>query len=270
MHSEINMLPEVIIRDSKCVATSLNVASVFGKSHRHVLRDIENLMPNCPETFTEPNFGLSEYEDSTGRKLPLYLLTRDGLTLLIMGYTGRKAMQFKLAYMEAFNAMEKELESRRGIHLDFGDPAAAARAWADEYEAKLLAQKTAAAAIEERNHAVRTKAWIGGRREATAMATASAAVRQRDKALDELGEGRTWKQVKAIGWLKDVFNLTGAAYSQIGKKLVRLSSDMGLEVKESPSREYGTVKRYHVSVIDRFHAMLMADPMMMGKYRLAS
>ena len=270
MKNDMFPVPEVIVHDQKCMATSLNVASVFGKAHKNVLRDIEQLTDNCPETFAGLNFEPSEYEDSTGRKLPMYLLTRDGLTLLIMGYTGQKAMQFKLAYMEAFNAMEKELESRRGIHLDFGDPAAAARAWADEYEAKLLAQKTAAAAIEERNHAVRTKAWIGGRREATAMATASAAVRQRDKALDELGEGRTWKQVKAIAWLKDVFNLNGTAYSQIGKKLVRLSADMGLEVKESPSQEYGTVKRYHVSVIDRFHAMLMADPMMMGKYRLAS
>lgn len=93
--------------------TSLKVAEVFGKNHKHVIRSIRELQDNCPKEFTETNFGPSEYTDNTGRKLPMYLLTRDGLTLLVMGYTGKEAMKFKLAYIEAFNCMERQLEAMR-------------------------------------------------------------------------------------------------------------------------------------------------------------
>lgn len=95
--------------------TSLKVAEVFGKNHKHVIRSIRDLQDNCPKEFTETNFGLSEYADNTGRKLPMYLLTRDGLTLLVMGYTGKEAMKFKLAYIEAFNCMERQLQAVREI-----------------------------------------------------------------------------------------------------------------------------------------------------------
>lgn len=95
--------------------TSQKVAEVFGKNHKHVIRSIRELQDNCPKEFTETNFGLSEYTDNTGRKLPMYLLTRDGLTLLVMGYTGKEAMKFKLAYIEAFNCMEKQLEALRSM-----------------------------------------------------------------------------------------------------------------------------------------------------------
>lgn len=57
--------------------TSLQVAEAFGKEHFHVLRDIRETMDKCSESFTASNFGLSEYTDSTGRKLPLYILSKD-------------------------------------------------------------------------------------------------------------------------------------------------------------------------------------------------
>lgn len=93
--------------------TSQKVAETFGKNHKDVLRGITVLQNKCPKEFTERNFALSEYTDNTGRKLPMYLLTRDGLTLLVMGYTGKEAMKFKLAYIEAFNCMERQLEAQR-------------------------------------------------------------------------------------------------------------------------------------------------------------
>ena len=95
----------VRITDSRATTTSLKVAEIFEKEHSKVLRSIREL--ECSENFTEANFGLSEYTDSTGRKLPMYNITRDGFTLLAMGFTGEKAMKFKIAYIEAFNAMEK-------------------------------------------------------------------------------------------------------------------------------------------------------------------
>lgn len=154
--------------------------------------------------------------------------------------------------------------SYSGIAMpDFSCPAEAARAWANQYEQRMLAEK-------QRDIAIRTKAEIGCRREATAMATASVAVRQRDRAMDDLGEGKTWKQVKAIPWLKDFFELTPSAYAQIGKKLVKISAALGFKPKETPSSEYGTVKRYHIKVINKFHEMLLEDKAMLGKYRTAA
>lgn len=68
------------------VTTSRNVAQVFEKNHKDVLRDIRAVLEANPDkVFTERNFAPSEYTDSTGRKLPEYLLTRDGTMLLIMG-----------------------------------------------------------------------------------------------------------------------------------------------------------------------------------------
>ena len=92
--------------------TSLKVAGFFERNHRHVLRDIRDLVAKCSENFTEPNFGLSEYTDPTGRKLPMYLLTKDGFMMLAMGYTGERAMRLKEAYIAQFNAMEEALRAR--------------------------------------------------------------------------------------------------------------------------------------------------------------
>lgn len=69
--------------------SSLMVAEKFGKEHKNVLRDIQNL--ECSQEFTKLNFELSNYKDSTGRKLPMYEMTRDGFTFLAMGFTGKEA-----------------------------------------------------------------------------------------------------------------------------------------------------------------------------------
>ena len=85
------------------------VAQFFEKNHKEVLRDIRKVVSidsGLSEEFTELNFALSEYRDTTGRKLPCYLLTRDGFTILAMGYTGQKAMKFKELYIKKFNEME--------------------------------------------------------------------------------------------------------------------------------------------------------------------
>lgn len=93
--------------NGKAVTTSRKVAEVFEKQHKNVLQSIREL--EIPEDFDRLNFQLVEYKDAKGEQRPEYLITRDGFTLLAMGFTGSKAMQFKLAYIEAFNAMEKEL-----------------------------------------------------------------------------------------------------------------------------------------------------------------
>ena len=85
---------------------STEVALRFQKKHKDVLRAIDRLRSMCPKDFFEPNFAPSDYLDSTGRKCPAWLLTRDAFSLLVMGFTGSAAIRWKLRYIEAFNALE--------------------------------------------------------------------------------------------------------------------------------------------------------------------
>lgn len=104
------MLVEIIGKrnEERLITTSLKIAEKFGKEHAHVLRDIRDM--ECSDTFRESNFGLSSYKSAQGKTLPMYEVTRDGFTLLAMGYTGKEAMKFKEDYINAFNAMENELK----------------------------------------------------------------------------------------------------------------------------------------------------------------
>lgn len=97
---------------------SIGIANHFNKSHKHLLRDIKELLANLPKSFIATNFGLNEYADSTGRKLPCYLLTRDAFSLLVMGFTGRAALLWKLRYIEAFNALERAAAQREREALE--------------------------------------------------------------------------------------------------------------------------------------------------------
>lgn len=114
------MLVEItkINKEEVTVVTSLDVAETFEKEHRNVLKDIREL--KCSEEFRLLNFVQSEYLNEQNHKQPMYYMTRDGFTLLAMGYTGEKAMKFKETYIRQFNVMEKVLigkmkEREKGI-----------------------------------------------------------------------------------------------------------------------------------------------------------
>lgn len=94
--------------EEKLVTTSLMVAEKFGKEHARVLRDIREL--ECSEKFRVGNFAESSYTNSQNKKQPMYEMTRDGFSLLVMGYTGKEAMKFKEDFIDAFNVMEEELK----------------------------------------------------------------------------------------------------------------------------------------------------------------
>ena len=98
----------ITVVDGKPVVTSKQVADHFGKQHRNVLVDIKSLLSGSGE-FGELNFLLTTYISSQNKELPCYEMTRDGFTLLAMGYTGKDALLWKVKYIEAFNAMEREL-----------------------------------------------------------------------------------------------------------------------------------------------------------------
>ncbi|EOA6526100.1 Rha family transcriptional regulator [Escherichia coli] len=99
--------PCVTIENGRAVTTSVAVAEFFHKRHDNVLRAIANI--ECSDKFTALNFEASEYTDSTGRKLPMYKITKNGFVFLVMGFTGKKAAAFKEAYIAEFDRMEAEL-----------------------------------------------------------------------------------------------------------------------------------------------------------------
>ncbi|HCG4535531.1 TPA: phage regulatory protein/antirepressor Ant [Salmonella enterica subsp. enterica serovar Typhi str. AG3] len=97
----------IIIKNRQAVTSSLQVAENFEKRHDHILRDIEALKNDIP------NFGEMFYESTTadkyGRARKIFYMNRDGFTLLAMGFNGKKALEFKLKYIEAFNKMEQTI-----------------------------------------------------------------------------------------------------------------------------------------------------------------
>ncbi|MFV4846616.1 Rha family transcriptional regulator [Edwardsiella tarda] len=104
--------PEIQVINGQAVTSSLAIAAYFHKPHKDVLSKISRL--DCSVEFTERNFSLSEYTDTSGRRLPCYQITRDGFAFLAMGFTGKRAAQFKESYITAFNQMEKQLYSAVG------------------------------------------------------------------------------------------------------------------------------------------------------------
>jgi Rha family phage regulatory protein len=98
----------VFVKNDKPVTTSRLIAKTFQKNHQHVLRDIRNL--GCSEEFGLSNFGQSSYLNTQGKSQPEFQITKDGFVLLVMGYVGENAMQFKESYIKRFNEMEAQLQ----------------------------------------------------------------------------------------------------------------------------------------------------------------
>lgn len=95
----------VIMHDQQAVTTSLKVAEIFEKNHRDVMERIRNM--SAENSAVLKMFIKDEYTNSQNKQQPMYYMNRDGFTLLAMGFTGSKAMEFKLKYIEAFNKMEQ-------------------------------------------------------------------------------------------------------------------------------------------------------------------
>lgn len=101
---------EIVFRDAndQAVTSSLLVAEKFGKEHKHVLDSIRKLIEGCAEISADPMFEETTYvNEQNGQVYPMFLMNRDGFSLLVMGFNGKKAMQFKLDYINEFNKMEK-------------------------------------------------------------------------------------------------------------------------------------------------------------------
>ncbi|MEN2466719.1 ORF6C domain-containing protein [Ornithinibacillus sp. JPR2-1] len=104
----------VFKNNDQVVTSSRNVARDFDKQHKHVLEAIDAIK-GVAENWADLFFETTYVHEQNKQKYRQYLMNRDGFTLLVMGFTGKKAMDFKLRYMNAFNQMEKELKQPRAL-----------------------------------------------------------------------------------------------------------------------------------------------------------
>lgn len=111
----------VEIKNNQVVVSSRQVAEYFGKEHRNILRDIENIiiqgsMLNFEHT---QMFHKTTYiNEQNKQQYPMYLMNKDGFSLLVMGFTGKEALKWKIKYIEAFNDMEQYLKQLQVSNVD--------------------------------------------------------------------------------------------------------------------------------------------------------
>ena len=116
MNEVTTITPNLYVAHNQVLGSSEDVARAFGKRHDNVLQAIDNL--SIPDDFRRANFQETvklRHNPVTGGQLEsrAVMMTRDGFSLLVMGFTGREAMRFKIAWLEAFNRMEAELARSR-------------------------------------------------------------------------------------------------------------------------------------------------------------
>lgn len=125
--AQILPVPTVSLIEGRPTTTSLAIAEHFDKPHDRVLKDIRRLCGNCPKSFSAVNFDGAEYTDEQGKPRPMFTVFFDGFILLVMGYTGKKALSMKLAYIDAFNAMREQLEGKKSSPPAAAPPQGVAR-----------------------------------------------------------------------------------------------------------------------------------------------
>ena len=105
----------VYMNNDEVVCDSLMVAEKFGKEHSKVIRSIEKILEGIPKSGDTPKlFKKSSYlQEQNGQRYKKYLMNRDGFSLLVMGFNGKKALEWKLKYIDAFNQMEKFLTEKQ-------------------------------------------------------------------------------------------------------------------------------------------------------------
>lgn len=101
----------VIMKDQQAVTSSLQVAETFNKNHRDVLRAVDDLKEGVAQNWADLFYEDTYTHPQNKQQYRIIYMNRDGFTLLAMGFTGKKAMKFKLKYIEAFNQMENEVKN---------------------------------------------------------------------------------------------------------------------------------------------------------------
>jgi len=211
--------------------SSREIAELTGKRHDHVLRDIDALILTL-----SPELGLgfksSSYEDSTGKSNRMFVLDRDSTYCLVAGYDANARMRIIKRWQELEAALKPALPENYQSAL---------RALADQVD------------LTEREHVARliaekTKAEIGGRREATAMNTASQAVKKVEKLEVQLDKAKQYASIKRMGLIYHGQKFDWRLLKSIG-------NEMGIPSIDIFDSNYGTVKSYHADVWREAYAL---------------
>ena len=122
--------------NGRVVVSSRQIAKDFGKEHRDVTATIKTLVEGCAEKSADL-FCETKYQNEQNKQwYKEYLLTRDGFSLLVMGFTGAEALKWKLKYIDAFNKMEQSLINLNRDSYMIEDPVARAERWIEEQKEK--------------------------------------------------------------------------------------------------------------------------------------
>lgn len=214
------------IGNAAVTMSSREIAELTGKRHQHVRRDIEKMMRDLEEDVSK--FGRI-YLDSMNREQAEYLLDRDLTENLLLSYSA----PLRRKVLARMRELERVVSG--GLVLpDFTNPAAAARAFAEQYERAQIAEHT--------------KAEIGSRREATAMNTASQAVKKANALALELDRAKSYATVKRMSALHH-----GQPFNW--RLLKQTAVEMGIPSIDIFDANYGTVKAYHADVWREAYAL---------------
>ena len=191
----------VFVENGRLVTESLIVAEVFGKEHKNVLRDIEEL--GCSAEFSRLNFEQSTYVNERGREYPRIIMTEQGLVLLVMGYTGDKAMEYKERYIAEFDRMRAELAKPRMLtRLELIDMARESELGRIEAEQKLLESDRKNAEMQAQLQEAAPKLMF-----ADAVTTSHNTILIRELAVIlkqngvEMGQNRLFEELRERGYL---------------------------------------------------------------------
>lgn len=135
MKKEVNIVLDE--KSNQLVVSSLEVAEDFGKEHKHVLEIIRKM---TAENSAAKSWFFEAIYNNRGKQYPMYLMNRDGFSLLVMGFTGKEALDWKIKYIKAFNSMESSLKSQQQLSNSESEKALLA-------QAKVLNAKSRAASI---------------------------------------------------------------------------------------------------------------------------
>ncbi len=205
----------------------------------------------------------------SGQNREMWFLTEDGLYEVLMQSQKPIAKQFKSKVKEILKDIRKNgfygTESFVDMALNNTDNLIVIlQKYKSEKQSRQLAE-------QQRDEAIRTKAQIGSKREATSMAHTAVLKKENEKLKTQIGNSERYKQVTAILWLKEFFNMhIEAIYKVVGKRLSTLSTNLEIATIDVESIKYNTVKAYDIDVINYFKQQLMEDKdkTIMTKYRL--
>jgi Rha family phage regulatory protein len=231
----ILQLVSVTSDGQRIVTNSRKVAEVFGKEHHHVLRDIREL--ECSIEFRASNFGSNKIKvlNGSGEETESYDVSRDGLVFLVMGYRGEKASKMKEAYITAFNQMEEQLRNR---HLTLPkDPMEmlkiAVTHWEQEKQLRLVAEQIV----------------THSQKSLTTSQTRNGLLTKENRQL-KIALDRSEDYLTVTAAMKE-YGIEGFP-SSIGKRMSKLSIQMGVVIEKAKCPRFGEVKSYHKQVWSEF------------------